>query len=188
MAAGWDFRIQSEPVEIHWLGFRSDTLTLQQEGWAISANQDMMRETMALAMHHERSGIYMVSYVEKDWGYRDMPGHIGGRYPRRQRGIQIDATGKQIFVRPAMSLRDFERFSPIDAVPAVVDSPIRSLEDLVYFRQIEQKGLLLPQQEIDGLMARIMDLQEPMRADYFRDQQRAAKTQLHAQIFSMRAA
>lgn len=185
MSMGRDWRVQSEPVEIHWLGFRSDTLTLQRQGWAISANQDVTRDTMAIAMKHERSGIYMVSHVEQDWRYREMCDI--GRSPR-QRGIQIDGTGKVIHVHPSMSLLDFGRFSPIDAVPAVIETQIRSLEDLVYFRKVEEKGLLLPQQEVDSLMARILDLQEPMRADYFRDQARAGNTQLHAQIFSMRAA
>jgi hypothetical protein len=195
MSGGYP-RFQGEPVELEWFGWRSNTHRLQHAGWSLSANQNVMDDTMTLALNHPESGIYMISHMEKNWGYRAraMAGGLDAYSGFRQRGMMIDRAGMrgQLYVRQAYSLAELSRFQPVDATPSFTDMAPKALEDLVHFRPLEAKRILLPHEEVDELMARILEVQQPMREEYFRDQARRDAAErnalrFHGQIYSMAA-
>lgn len=46
-------RLLSKPIDIHWLGWKSDTATLMKHGWQISADQDIMNRRMQFALQYK---------------------------------------------------------------------------------------------------------------------------------------
>jgi hypothetical protein len=177
-------RILSQPVEVHWAGFRSDTLTLQREGWSISANQDAINRTMQIALRHDKAQMRGIGYMD-EWVYErfmDMRyGHFSPPTP-----IRLESVGERIFSHALTSVRNWN-FQPIDATPMFVETPIKSIDDLVYFAPVHAKPVIIPPDSVPDLMERILKIQEPMREEYFREQTKRAgrAPTMHAQIMSL---
>ncbi len=176
-------RILSQPVEVHWAGFRSDTLALQREGWSISANQCFHDRTMQIALRHDKAQMRGISYID-EWEYQKFLDRYG-YYPRPV-PLRLESVGREIYSHALTSVRDWN-FQPIDATPMFVETPIKSIDDLVYFAPVHAKPVIIPPDSVPDLMERILKIQEPMREEYFREQAKRAgrAPTMHAQIMSL---
>jgi hypothetical protein len=186
-------RLLSRPVPIIWAGFESDTYRLQQAGWSFSAEQDIRHQTMRLAMHHSKMRLTGITEVT-NWEYINAPDH----WHLQTRKLTMIAVGNvhvvdgKLYETLAQSVRfpvmkQFEpwKFHPIDCTPTYTTEEAKSLEDLVYFAPLDRKRIILPDEAVPELMARILELQEPVREEHFRQQARAASPVLRAQILSI---
>lgn len=181
-------RLYSAPARVYWAGWESDTRTLERHGWSVNAYQNLHEDVIGIALRHEESGIHGVS--ERVVGSRFM---YPGDYENQRFGNQMppmdfrfQALGRPVQLRPSFSLAELRQFDPVDCETAYVESAMHTLEDLMYFRTIKTKRFLLPHDEVDHLMERILKIQEPMREEYFREQAKDARAaaQLHAQILT----
>lgn len=191
MASGaYSGRMRSHPVRVRFAGWESDTFTLQREGWEISADQDVRCDRMSIAIKHPKMGIGGVtSYA--DWQYQRYFGDA--RYADQLPPLpilemrQLSGVHERVYFQHRRLELSTRAYSPIDAVPSYVVEEPKTLDDIAHFASFEQKRILLPQEEVEKLMARILELQQPERAAHFlkeakQDSSRAPK--FEAQIMS----
>lgn len=58
--------IKNPIMEVHWAGWRSDTLTLQNNGWQLAIDDDPLRRQLRVALHHPAFDLYgiMPNYIK----------------------------------------------------------------------------------------------------------------------------
>lgn len=113
---------------IHWAGWRSDTLHLQNSGWKIAVDYDYYRDSYRIAMQHEAMRLHAITSALT---------MIQAEHDRHR-----DLSEMPIFevVHCAPSIQstqvhgiDFSRFQQIDAAPQMVTSKIQRIEDMNIF-------------------------------------------------------
>lgn len=185
--------ILSMPVRLHWAGWESDTYRLQQAGWSFSAEQDVYRGAMRIAMRHEGCQVYGMTDLV-DWDY--MSARYGDFRPRditlpvRHMASRMNATIHQ--------MGDFS-FAPIDTKPQMMMGERRDIEDFAHFAAplARTREIILPEETVPDLMERILKLQEPGRQEYYKEKLREERAgmlldavprqRFHAQILSIAA-
>ena len=185
-------RVLGEPVKLRWLGWESDTLTLARHGWDISAQQDVERDIMRIAVRHPQTNVGGLSTMTR-WEYARYYGNGVSRYPALP-VILMEQFGslRNTYFNIAEPIPLLSGFSPIDPYPSYIAHEPKRLEDLVHFATHEQKRIILPEDSVDDLIARILEAQDPVRQEHFlREAQghRDSPTpRLEAQILSFKAA
>jgi hypothetical protein len=181
----------SRPVELHWAGWRSDTFTLQQHGWQLSAEQDMMRMQMSIAMRNERAGMSGVT-AAVDFDYLHNANGPGQYFMPK---LPVHLMGRKIEVIHTMG-DHWSNFNPIDAQPQFMQRERRSLEDCAHFAPAHTRTqqLIVPEDSVEYLMARILKMQQGPRIERIREEIREGervsfqpRQKFHAQIISLAA-
>lgn len=195
-------RMLSIPLQIEWAGWRTDTLKLQQAGWSLSADQDVMSDTMRIAMEHKNLQMRAISH-RIDFRYKQLlHGDGPGSYDwMRAMVLPMHMIGREVHIHEQGPI-DWSTFKPIDATPTFVQHRIGKLQDLVHFApaQVKTKELIIPQENVEELMERILKLQDPARIARIREDIRNpegitldgidkmhGKQRFEAQIISMAA-
>lgn len=131
----WDGpRLLSRPLGVHWAGWETTTLRLQQGGWDLAVEHEYHRDGYTLLMRHEAMKLY--AYTDQLVLERALhdPYYRGERMP--------------VFVvrRVANSLQtahahlDFASFQQIDAQPQIADFKIQRVEDFNIFALARNKA------------------------------------------------
>lgn len=183
------YRIFSRPVRIHWAGWETDTLRLQQAGWQLSAEQDPMRNTMRLALRHEQIRMEGLTELE-DWYFERTLVDPSGR--PLDTSLRMRAMGRAIMIHEHAPFD----FAPIDAAPSVtLDHKVTSLSDLAHFAAplVRTQALVLPEATVDQLLSQLLEKQQAAKTDYFKDMVAREGSvipahKFHAQIISLREA
>lgn len=176
-------RLLSQPVRLHWMGWESDTYTLQNNGWEISSSEDMQYRRMAIAIRHQQANIRgMSDYLDWDFfQHMDAQQRRGFQDPRSlpMFGCQL-ASEFRIEHRNMGTDENLYDFNPIDARPMMIDSNISSLDDLAHFRKIEKPGdeIFLRKASMAEILEMALSKQEP-------DQQRIRKQMIRDQELSI---
>jgi hypothetical protein len=178
---------------VHWAGWETDTFRLQKAGWKISAEQDIMSNSMYLAMAHDGLGMRAISDRLVFNYHMAADGYRGMEYVR-DFVIQMRHVGRDIHVQThgPMSFS----FQPIDAMPTFTENRITKLEDLAHFAAplVKTREIIIPQDSVPELLERILKLQQPARTDRIREQVRnpegstweaQPQQRMEAQIISM---
>jgi hypothetical protein len=80
-------------------------------------------------------------------------------------------------------------FQAIDATPTYTEDRITSLDDMAHFRTITTNELIVPDESVQDLLARIQEMQQPDRTEYYKRKLRedvaAPAHKVHAQIISL---
>lgn len=182
--------LRSRPVRVNWAGFQTDTFTLQQQGWSLSADQDVCRMQMRLAMRNERLG--MVGITEPvEWDFF---------HYARDPVSQLPTLRMQIMSRQVNVIHEWEgalsNFRPIDAMPQMIERKVTALEDLVHFNPslARTQQMIVPEESVDDLMARILEMQQGTRIERIRNEiaegaevSFVPQQKFHAQIISLAA-
>lgn len=187
-------RILSRPMKVHWAGWESDTLRLQQAGWQLSMQQDVAEMRMALGLQYEtRNG-----GVARGYGYLDRFNYERAAYQSLGREDYFDevaigmALGGDIVIHGRVPLE----LSPIDALPQLSEMPIRRLSDLACFAPslARTQQIIVPEETVPELLDKILKMQGPARAarlaEEVRDErfkQAQQRQKFHAQIISLAA-
>ena len=115
--SGFEHRLMSRPLRLHWAGWTADTYSLQRAGWSITAEQDIARMTMQLGLRHPNEGGYGVSSrVPFDYMYeRDSfaPLDLGADI-RFGRSIDFHVT-------------ELPNFRAVDAMPQMMSGSVSAL-------------------------------------------------------------
>jgi len=178
----------SRPAEVHFAGFRSDTFTLQQNGWSLAMEQNILNGVMRLMLHHRDAELYMVAADVRHDFLRPM-----FSYGERPLVFQIVTVARSLqSYRVAM---DFSKFSAIDATPTMrVEEPKR-IEDFAIFAAplVRTEEIIVEPQSVAECLDLIKRLQAPNLAEIReRNRQRerlepSNQTRFHAQILSLAA-
>lgn len=187
MRGDFERRILSQPVELHWNGWRSTTHELQSAGWSISAEQNIERMTMQMAFRSPMGDAYGVSsqvpweYMQdRQFGFGTIPLHADMRFGRE---VTFHTVG------------GFPAFDAIDAQPRMTSERRARLEDFAHFAAplVRTRQLVVPEESVSDLMERILKLQQPDRTERLRESVREGsriempKHKFHAQIMSFAA-
>lgn len=182
-------RMLSRPVDVHWAGWRTNTYALQQQGWSLSAEQSFERMTMRLAMRNERLGIVGIT-GDVPWEYMRHAHEPLCPLPT----LPVQLMSRKIEVlHEAGYMADFR---PIDAQPVVVSHKRTSLEDFAHFAPalVRTQQLIVPEETVDDLMQRILEMQKGPRIERIRQEIREGERvrwepqqKFHAQIISLAA-
>lgn len=159
-------RLLSDPIELYFCGWKSDTYTLQDNGWEISVKEDFQCRRMALALRHKASGLRGLSDT-LDWDFyrfrmsrdpRYSKNGVRERYPIFNCRLASDIIIQHKDIGP-----DIVEFNPIDARPMFASSVINSLDDLSHFRKIEVPGneIFLKNASMQEIMEMALSRQEP---------------------------
>lgn len=131
----WDGpRLLSRPLGVHWAGWETTTLRLQQSGWQLAVEHEFHRDGYTLLMRHEEMKLY---------AYTDQLVLERALHDPYYRGEQMP-----VFVvrRVANTLQtahthlDFTSFQQIDAQPQIADFRIQRVEDFNIFALARNKA------------------------------------------------
>lgn len=181
-----DAHFLSAPHRVLFCGFESTTTALQQAGWSLSANQDFHASTIQLALRNKDFGGYMLADSQHwNWSQR-------GRSPE-QLTFVVRRVATDILVYQHGI--DFQKFSPIDAVPQYLQPGPRSIKDFSIFAPAltRTEEIIVEPQSVAECLELIRKMQAPeLAAVRHRNAQRdynqpINQTHFHAQIVSLAA-
>lgn len=185
-------RLLSQPVRLNWAGWTTDTFRLQQAGWSLSAEQNIERMQMTIALRNEREGISGIT-ASVDWNFFEYASGYRSCLPE----LPVRLMGRQVNIN-VMGENPYANFRPIDAKPQFVpiQTERRTLEDLVHFApaMARTQQIIVPEESVDDLMQRILDMQNTSRIERIRAEVREGervqfteRQKFHAQIISLAA-
>lgn len=121
-------RVLSYPMRVEWAGFTSTTALLQQQGWEISAEQDILRNSLRICMRHRGCRLYALSeLLDVDYHRAQYLSDAGGLGSLTLR-VKFVASDIAINIMDNLSA-----FKPIDAMPQYTRREIQSIKDLAIF-------------------------------------------------------
>lgn len=121
-------RFLSVPLKVRWGGWQSDTFTLQQAGWEISAEEDIQYHAFRVALRHRDFQMYGISgHIQHDFFESAHNPHL-----LRNVVIPINYMASKLTLHVHGSL---DKFRPIDAQPQFVDmgDKVMDIEDFRIF-------------------------------------------------------
>ena len=189
---GFNDRVLSPPCKVFFAGWESTTTKLQQLGWSLSAEQDLMRQRVRLALRFEPCKLYMMSESLDHNFYKAFgPGGTHGYNRLPEFHVRNCASNFHVQVYDNLSL-----FRPIDATPQYIHSEIKSIEDFNLFATplVRTQEIIVEPETVSSLMEQIKKLQvtdlEAIRKRRSRQEGSTAPMpahQFHAQILSLAA-
>lgn len=168
-------RIENQLVNIRFAGWESNTYTLQQQGWQISVNEDPNSMHLQIALKHPAWHMYgltqKVDYHRmREMGEMQRHSGICLEVVRMETRMSIDASEAMIM----------QRFSPVDARPSVVFKERVDIDDFRIFRPLPQHNqIIVPEQNVDELLAKIHELQDPEQERIREDKRNRMRRELH---------
>lgn len=146
-------QIVNKRIRLHWAGWTSDTLQLSLAGWQVSAQQDVMRQTMRLAIRHP-SGAKGITHLS-DYNY-DQLSRVGYD-PMLDTGLSFEGISSNCIV---YLTDEQEIFRPIDCRPTV--SRLYELDDIAHFRTVTpEHEVYLKEANINQILEMALKVQEP---------------------------
>lgn len=151
-----DPRLLSRPMGVEWAGWRTDTWTLQQNGWEIATDFDIRTLGIRLCLRHKMMRLYALSDEQCVEHAMSSPGYDASRLPVF-RITCVAPSIQQIHTHGY----DFTKFREIDAEPRVSTQSIQRIEDMNIFAapMPGSKGEVL----IDGADMSVIDHLEAIK-------------------------
>lgn len=185
-------RILSRPAEVWWSGFRATTLTLQQAGWQIAAEEDCHGSRIRLMLKHDDLRLYALTNV-REWDYF--------RQDREQAPLvfQVAHAAPRIECRVTAEIgAGWANFQQIDAAPQFIEQRIQTPEQLRIFAtpMTRTEELIVEPQDVAAMLEQIRKMQAPEQARIRAKERLAASREgmdiqvmprqhFHAQIISI---
>lgn len=160
-------RIVSPPVKLHWAGWESDTLRLQQNGWEISAHQDFNRDAMQLALQHRQLDVRGLTSMFS-FDYHRYHSGRSGSYDWK--GMMRDLIVQVMAFTPRFEIRTTYFPKPwvaVDATPSIVSHEIHSLNDLALFQPLPSpdKDIIIEPPSFDEILKMALEHQAPKQKE-----------------------
>jgi len=186
--------------KIHWLGWESDSLTLQRHGWQIMMEEQRAAYTfgtiLRIAIAHPKHNVYGLT---QEYAYNVVE-MSDFDLVRQRESMHLDICLNVIdlckdFIFTSTSKDELEGFVPYDAEPRyeVKDLHMHKLSDLFPFKPAsEVQQLIVDPNSVPELLCRIKDLQAPkqkeLREKYRKQKRRERRlqAQVHAEILSVK--
>ena len=160
-------RFLSEPMRIHWAGWVSDTLRLQHMGWEFSANQDIHRQHLQLALRHP--GLRMAGMTHPiDFRFFEQMDPL--RFREYFKHIQLECNLASSYTITEHRYSDtMANFEPVDMTPCYseLNTTTFSLDDLKIFKPInaEVQEVYLHEPSIAEILEMALAKQEHKQAE-----------------------
>jgi len=195
MFPDWERRILSKPIPVHWAGFESNTLKLQNAGWEFSAEQSMENLQSRILIRHQAYQMHGCSaFVATNFfGLQRGDEWDGIRFP-----IQWMTSGG---VQVHRIQDNLSAFAAVDMQPQLqCQHEIKNIEDMALFAGVSlarTKEVIVDPATVPDLMAQILEMQTPARKEYYDEKVRLARQvgrridevnprqKFHAQILSL---
>lgn len=184
-------RLLSQPCEVLWAGFRSNTYALQQAGWELAVEQDFQNSGLRLLLRNQDMRLHAISSTSPFDFYRNAHEHL-----ERPVFRIIHAAATMQFAR-MMPNEPATYFRQIDAAPQFVTTQFDSIDDLGIFAAplVRTEELIVEPADVSALLEQIRKMQSPEQAE-IRARQRARERagenpetrpmqQFHAQIITL---
>ena len=164
--------IMNQPIKIWWAGWETDTFRLSKEGWEISAEQDVMRREIRLAINHPELRIQGITHIS-EWAFEEILQN--SRHAVLPTALIVQAMNQTLFVQTIGRMDGFN-FHAINTNPTYVEPNIRSLSEIAHFQRLEREvprhEILLHEANINQILEMALKIQEP-------DQERIRKELIH---------
>lgn len=178
-----NFATLKNPIfRLYWAGWESDTLKLQSNGWQISTQQDVYRNSIRFAVHHPKFQISgMTDPV--DFYFRGMNQHemFSMNFPP----VTLRWMASHFEVRMHVTNTEMMNWDAIDATPAIIDQQVKTLEDFKIFRPLNPiNEIIIPQADVSMLLDDILKKQDPKQKE-IRDRMRKDSMRFNRMIEGM---
>jgi hypothetical protein len=174
--------LRNYPVKLHWAGWETTTLQLQQAGWSLSAWQNPVKGIMQIGLRQPSLSVEGMTECREDWCHYDDPRAFLSSWHRAALHTRL---AQQIHLH-----RDAE-FRPFDAEPFYHTRACASLDDICHFApaMTRTRQIILPEQTVDEMLQLILAKQQGAKEEYYRQQVldervQQPRQQFHAQILS----
>lgn len=179
--------VRSEPMEIHFAGFRGTTYDLQRAGWRLAVHEDFHRCTIQLMARHEGAQLYLVAdEARHNYKMRSTPG------VREDLPVFVVRQVARALEMLRVSF-DLASFGPVDAEPRWEEFKPRRIEDFALFGAplVKTEEIIIEPQSVQECLDIIRRLQAPELAEIRKrnaQRERALEaTKFHAQILTLAA-
>jgi hypothetical protein len=164
----------SRPVKVHWAGWESDTLKLQSAGWEISAREDIAYQRLQLAIRHEGFRMHGLSnHTEFPYMRRDVFVGVNGSYLDHLT-LPINHMASHMMVQ--VPVDSGAVFQPVDCMPIWRGPELKGLAEFAHFAGARAgQELIVPEEDVNDLLSRILEVQQKARTDYFMDRVKRAE-------------
>lgn len=154
-------RIISKPFKLYWAGWKTDTLSLQKEGWCISVSENHMMSSLRIAIKNDSLNIRGISnflYVEYE---RFLSQYVNNNF---NIDINISVAKMSMSERIFMIDQPEYEFIPIDAKPTSTQKYC-DFDDLILFKKVEVienvKDIFLKDASMSEILRFALNKQEP---------------------------
>lgn len=174
--------LTSRPMKVSFMGWESDTQTLQRHGWQLSMQVDHVRYGMRLALRETKTRLRGLSnFIPQEW-LQD--------YDRHGIPTQIEFHLASDFVMHMHTPIDPREFVDVDANPRWEPYSRQELmSEWLPFRPIEKsKEIIIEEKSVSDMLDDIIKKQEESRMKILRDSVRDEKIQakkFNAQIIQL---
>jgi len=155
--------ILSQPLRLRWNGWESNTYELQNNGWELSANQDIRSNRMAIAIRHKQLNVRGLSdFVDFNF-FRRYDSYNAIKYPVF--GCQL---ASDLIIQIPNNVETYtQEFNPIDARPMYRKTESRHLDNFAHFRKIErvENEIYLEPASMDDILNMALDRQAPRQEE-----------------------
>lgn len=184
--------LKSKPFKVFFAGFKSDTLTLQRNGWNLMVEHESdhlyHRHSIRFILKHEMLDLVAMTYTNS----LEFQDFLHDPFVEEKVIFSIHALGKDIRVTGYPTF-DLKNIRDIDATPNMVSAnEITSIRDLFTTLIKPDNALIVEPDQISELLKKIVECQSPKQAE-IRERIRSGelrenmKQTLHAQILSVAA-
>lgn len=198
------YHVLSEPADVYWSGFRSDTRTLQQAGWEIAAEEEVMYDRLRLLLRNRDLKLYALTdyagyeYRARPWREYSIY-HARGSRPPLLFQVVMCAPRIEIHRHAAMGATSFDNFRQIDAEPQFLhDVEIKSIDDFKIFATplARTEEIIVDPMTVSEMLDQIRKMQVPEQ-ERIRQKERLAASRaamnpevaprqvFHAQVISI---
>lgn len=169
-------RLLSWPLKLHWAGWEATTYSLQQAGWQLSAQQDVTRGAIRIAMKHAGHQCFGLTAM-MDFNFMTALSGVGDM-PNITIPVQAMAQRMMIQLHETASLTAFK---PIDATPQIAAYKVTTLDDFAHFAPplVRTTEIILPEEDVPAMLARILELQKPAKTEYLKQKLAEDRTGMH---------
>ena len=154
-------RLINRPIKLWWGGWETDTFKLGSEGWQISAEQDVARRKIRIAINHPEACVQGITEME-DFAYEQLMRNdmfSGITIPVM---LRFQTMSREIYVN-TMGSSEFS-MSPVDFRPQIIENRICSLQDYANFQtivEVPKTEVYLSEANLNQILEMALQKQEP---------------------------
>lgn len=177
-------RFLSRACEVHFAGFRSDTYSLQQAGWKLSAEQDIREGRINLALSYEPAQLYFLCEDQR-FNYR---GYHAESWRLSDDQLPVFVVRQAISRRTELRMTNvnLNSFQAIDSTPVLIESQVKRMEDFAMFAAplARTEEIIVDPKSVAECLDLIRKLQAPDLAEIReRNRQRDRNEPMNQQVF-----
>lgn len=159
-------QLLSCPMQVEFVGFRSDTYRLQQAGWEFLVDEDVINQALHIVMRHRDTHTVGVMLDQRFDYYRALDQR---RYMH------------EYVLRPSVVARDVRiahhaghlpfNFKTVDMVPSYRTTEVTSMHDLTMFNvpMVKTKEIYVPKGTVDELLTELLSMHDESEQRYYEE-------------------